>query len=268
MFRIGFYQFHPEFGQVQKNLGLVLNKLSGVDADLLVLPELAFTGYHFKDKSELLEMAEEPSHSSTVDRLADLCRQNNLHLVTGFAEKRNEKVYNSSFLIGPSGIIHIYRKIQLFFREKDYFEPGDIELQIHEVHGVRIGMMICFDWIFPEISRILALKGADVICHPANLVLSYCQDAMVTRCLENNVFAVTTNRFGEDSRPHGELKFTGKSQITAPRGNIIYRARAQKEELYITTIYPEEARDKMITEKNHLMEDRRTEWYHELSLKS
>jgi len=70
---------------------------------------------------------------------------------------------------------------------------------------MRVGMMVCFDWAFPEVARALALKGADLIGHPANLVLTYCQQAMVTRCIENLVFAVTANRYGTEERPHGEL---------------------------------------------------------------
>jgi len=263
--RVGFYQFRPAFGRVHLNRKKVIEKLSTVEADLLVLPELAFTGYNFRDRTEIFPLAENPAASPTIDALAKLCLQKNFFIVSGFAEKQDVLLYNSAVLIGPNGRIHTYRKIQLFFREKDIFTPGDIPLQLQEIKGVRIGMMICFDWIFPEISRSLALQGADIICHPSNLVLSYCQSAMFTRCLENHVFAITANRFGTEKRPDGSLTFTGKSQIVSSKGVLLYRARSQREELVIIEIDPLQARDKKMTEKNDLFTDRRPEMYTELT---
>ena len=77
---------------------------------------------------------------------------------------------------------------------------------INDVNGVKIGMMICFDWVFPEVTRILALQGAQIICQPSNLVLTFCQQTMLARCIENKVFAITANRYGVDKRPQGSLK--------------------------------------------------------------
>ena len=264
MLRVGFYQFRPRFGRVQLNRKKIVEKLSSAEADLLVLPELAFTGYHFQDRAELFPLAEEPANSPTIEALSELCLAKNFFIVSGFAERQGAHLYNSAILIGPNGLIHVYRKIQLFFREKDIFRAGDIPLQVQEIKGTRIGMMICFDWIFPEITRILALLGADIICHPSNLVLSYCQSAMLTRCLENGIFAITANRFGTEKRPCGTLQFTGKSQIIAPKGELLYRARSQREELVIIEIDPAQARKKEMTEKNDLFTDRRPVMYSEL----
>ena len=175
MSKIGFYQFAPEFGQVGRNLARVVSALRTVDADLIVLPELAFTGYYFGDRAELEPLAEDPSDSAIVESLVSLCRERDLYLVTGFAEKHLDKCFNSALLLGPEGLIHVYRKIHLFNTEKNCFDPGDTPFRVNEVRGVRVGMMICFDWIFPEVARILALEGADILCHPANLVLTYCQ---------------------------------------------------------------------------------------------
>ncbi len=261
MLRVGFFQFRPHFGKVERNRNYVLEKLKNVNVGLMVLPELIFTGYHFRDKSELLPLAESLSDSPTLKALSELSSKKNMYLVTGFAEREQNNIYNAALLVGPKGLIHTYRKIQLFNQEKEIFEPGNIPLQVNEVKGVKVGMMVCFDWIFPEITRVLALKGADIICHPANLVLSYCQSAMLTRCLENNIFAITANRFGADKRPHGTLKFTGKSQIVAPKGKLIYRARSQREELYVAEIDPIQARDKKMTEKNDIIIDRRPAMY-------
>jgi predicted amidohydrolase len=264
MLKIGFYQFYPHFGEVKSNLKIVLQKLKNVEADLIVLPELAFTGYHFRDKTELLPLAENPANSRIVGALGKLCLQKNMFIVSGFAEKDGDRLYNSAVLIGPGGLVHTYRKIQLFLNEKNIFQPGNIPLQVQKVKNVNIGIMICFDWIFPEVARSLTLLGADIICHPSNLVLSYCQRSMITRCLENNVFAITCNRYGAERRPHGTLKFTGKSQIVAPRGKLIYRAKSQLEEVFITEINPSLARDKKMTDLNDLIRDRRPEYYKQI----
>ncbi len=265
--KVGFYQFRPLFGKVPQNLLKVTSVLRQADADLVVLPELAFTGYYFRNREEVMALAEDTRDSPVIESLRALCREKRFYIVTGFAEKRLDKCFNSAVLIGPDGLIHTYRKLHLFNQEPEWFDPGDTPLQVNWVEGAHIGIMVCFDWVFPEAARVLALQGADIICHPSNLVLAHCQKVMLSRCLENRVFAITANRFGADKRPHGTLKFTGKSQIADPGGLRIVQAPAQRELLHIMDIDPSMARDKHITPLNDLMENRRPEFYRELTEK-
>ncbi|UCC63733.1 MAG: acyltransferase [Anaerolineae bacterium] len=280
MNRIGFYQFAPQFGQVERNLAQVVAALRDVRDALIVLPELAFTGYSFRDRAEVARLAEDPRRSSTVDALVALCRERDLHLVTGFAERDaggpancsgprlggrpGNRLYNSALLLGPEGLLHVYRKLHLFGREKECFDPGDIPLQVHDVRGLRLGLMVCFDWAFPEVVRSLALQGADVVCHPANLVLNYCQQTMLARCIENGVYALTANRYGIEERPHGVLTFTGQSQVVAPKGKLLYRSPPEGDDLYITEVDVALARDKALTGYNDILADRRPEFYQQL----
>jgi predicted amidohydrolase len=261
MLRVGFYQFRPRFGAIESNCRKVVAALDGIAADLVVLPELAFTGYYFRNRKEALSLAEDPRESATVDALVDLCRTNRLHVVTGFAERAGDGCFNSALLIGPRGVASIYRKLHLFNEEKRWFDPGDAPPPVVRVRGVPLGLMICFDWIFPEVARSLALGGARVLCHPSNLVLDYCQRAMLTRSLENAVFSVTCNRIGADRRPQGTLAFTGRSQIVGPRGDLLHRAPKTRERIHVVEIDPAAARDKKITPRNHLLRDRRPEFY-------
>ena len=261
MLRVGYFQFRPRFGQPRANCDRVLEKLRRVRADLVVLPELCFTGYLFRDRRELAAMAEEPASSEIVSDLIELCRKRDIRLVTGFAEKDGKRLFNSSLLIGPRGIRRTYRKVHLFNDEKKWFDPGDITFEIDRIHGARVGMMICFDWVFPEVVRTLALLGADLVVHPSNLVLDHCQKVMPARAIENGLYTMTVIRFGEDKRPHGSVRFTGRSQVCGPRGEVIHQAPSQKEELFFCKIDPGKARDKMITPKNHLLKDRRPEYY-------
>ncbi|MFT5395314.1 MAG: putative amidohydrolase [Gammaproteobacteria bacterium] len=259
--KVGFYQFRPLFGKLEHNCNKILSVLESSDADLVVLPELALSGYYFKDKAEALKYAVDPENSKIIDEIVNLAKHKNMHLVLGFAEKQGTQCFNSSALISPDGIKHIYRKAHLFNEEKFCFDPGDTPFIVNDVNGVKIGMMICFDWVFPEVTRVLALQGAQIICQPSNLVLTYCQQTMLARCIENKVYAITANRYGVDKRPQGSLKFTGNSQVVAPGGKLLHRAASQRDALFITEIDPDEANNKMITQYNDVLMDRRPELY-------
>ena len=106
-------------------------------------------------------------------------------------------IYKSATLIGPDSMLGIYSKVQLFDREKLFFAPGNLGFPVFNLPFGKIGIMICFDWIYPENARSLMIKGAQLIAHPANLVMPHCPDAIVIRCLENSVFTATADRIGE-----------------------------------------------------------------------
>jgi len=230
-------------------------------ADLYVLPELFNTGYLFSSINELENLAESIPDGETTQRLTHFATQHHCSIVVGVAEKDNTNIFNSAALLGPNGYIATYRKIHLFDEEKRWFTPGNAPFKVYDLGNVKIGIMICFDWIFPESARSLAMLGADIICHPANLVLPHCQDAMVTRCLENGIFAITANRIGSESRADKTLKFTGMSQITSNRGKILARASKDKEEVTVVDFDPTLARSKNITPNNELLTDRRPNLY-------
>jgi len=180
------------------------------------------------------------------------------------AEREGDRIYNSAVLISPQGYVGTYRKIHLFSEEKLWFQPGDHDLDIFDLGCCRIGIMICFDWFFPEVMRILSLKGADVICHCANLVLPFCQDSMKTRCLENHVYAITANRTGQDNRNGKSLHFTGRSQVTGPHADVLYQASPFEDEVAVVDVDISLARDKNLNPFNNLYRDRRVEFYHNL----
>lgn len=258
----GIYQNNPLFGETKKNLEQAINSMESVKADLMVLPELFATGYQFTSISELEGLAEEIPDGPTSDALIGYARNNNLYIVFGIAERDNDKFYNSAALVGPDGLVGLYRKSHLFYEEKLFFTPGDTGFNVYDIGSARVGIMICYDWWFPEAARTLALKGADIICHPANLVLTGCHRAMTTRSLENAVYSVTANRIGAEARGgKPELKFTGKSQIVDPKGEIIISLEGDKEGIANIDIDVERARDKAITSLNDRFDDRRPELY-------
>jgi predicted amidohydrolase len=258
---VGFMQFSPLFGRKEDNVERATNAIRGAKADLLVLPELFSTGYLFLSEEELRRSAENIPDGPTVSKFKELAKEEDTNYVLGIAERAGDKLFNSSVLLTPKGDCFVYRKLHLFDKEKRLFSPGDKELEVFDIGKAKVGMMICFDWIFPEVARTLALKGADVICHPSNLILPYCQDAMITRCVENRVFAITSNRTGTERRGTEEMTFTGCSQIVDPRGQILARAGAEEEKVCVAEINPSWAKEKRVTANNHIFEDRRTNFY-------
>jgi predicted amidohydrolase len=260
--RVGFFQFAPVFGEVKKNLEYAVERLTGSEADLMVLPELFTSGYQFISKQEALDLAEEIPVGPTTSRLVELARDKKMIISAGLPERKGSRCYNSSVLIGPKGFVAVYRKTHLFHEEKLWFSPGDTGFLVHRIGDIRVGMMVCFDWFFPESVRSLALAGADIICHPSNLVLPYCPDAMVIRCLENRVFAVTANRTGAEKRgKKPPLIYIGQSEVVSPKGVILYRAKPDEEDIGIVEINPKEARSKRVNAYNDLFRDRKIKFY-------
>ena len=258
--KIAVAQLAPEFGNIEGNLERVASKIEAEPADLWVFPELVLSGYLFESTEEALALSQEPD-GPEFDGIAGLAGSRGAAVVLGFAERSGDDVFNSSLLITPGGARHVYRKIQLFWGEKSIFEPGDRPPAVHDAAGANVGMMICFDWVFPEVARSLALAGAEVVCHPSNLVLPYCQAAMVTRSIENRVFTVTANRIGTESRRGESLTFTGGSQIVAQDGEIVARASTDREEVLTADVDPALARQKKITPTNDVLADRRPGLY-------
>lgn len=260
--RVGYVQYNPVFGDVARNLDTVVSRLDRADCELMVLPELFASGYQFVSQEEVHALAEPVPGGPTTQRLVDVARRRRMWIVAGLPERAGAACYNSAVVVGPSGFLGCYRKTHLFFEETLFFKPGDTGFQVWDIGPAQIGVMICFDWYYPESSRTLALKGADIICHPSNLVLPDCPDAMPTRCIENRLFAITCNRIGREARGGKEpLTFIGNSEIVTPKGRILHRAPRDQEELTILDIDATEARTKTLTPYNDLLKDRRPSLY-------
>jgi len=259
--KIAAVQINCRLNESERNLRRALQCMDREKADLYVLPELFSTGYLFSSRAEVVQVAEVIPAGETCQSLIAACQKRKCHLVAGLAERAGDKVFNASVLIGPSGHLATYRKIHLFDEEKKWFDPGDRPFAVHDIGAAKIGLMICFDWMFPESMRSLALLGCQIVCHSANLVLPYCQQAITTRCLENGVFCVTANRTGYDQRGTKRLQFTGHSQITGPRGQVLAQASKLLEEVIVVDISPQAADDKWLNSANHLIKDRRLDLY-------
>ena len=266
-------QHHPDYLDVAGNLDRMDETLTdlfdGDGADLVVLPELFASGYYFQNAADCAAVAEPVLGGPTTDFLLKWAVETGATFVAGLPEAEGERRYNSAAVVGPGGLVGCYRKVHLFYREKEVFAPGDRGFPVFDVadrqgNGYRLGVMVCFDWYFPESARALALGGADVIAHPSNLVREDCPRAMPIRALENHVFTVTANRIGEETA-HGEtLRFVGQSRICGPEGDVLAEAGREEEAVLTAEIDPLAARDRQITATNDLFGDRRPETYEAL----
>jgi len=260
--RIGIAQTSPAFGERERNIAEALKLLRQQQADLWVLPEFFATGYQFTSLAEAAHLAEPLPDGPTTKALETFCREQTCFVVAGLPERDGERLFNTCALVGPDGFIASYRKIHLFGDESLYFAAGNRPFAVQDLGSFRVGMMICFDHLFPESARSLALLGADVIVHPANLILpDLAQRTMTIRALENGVYTATANRVGEEARSDTVLRYTGRSQVISPKGEVLARLTPDRVETAVVEIDPTAARSKRITSRNDKHADRRPSLY-------
>jgi predicted amidohydrolase len=260
--RVTLYQFQPVYHDISSNREKIITTIGNLETDLIVLPELALSGYTFSSMDEAFSLSEQvPGETASI--FQRLCDRMGFTLVYGFIERSGEKLYNSAACIRPEEKPVIYRKAHLFNTEKHFFTPGDTPFEPIEACGTTIGVLVCYDHLYPEAARVLARKGARIICHPSNLVLpGTAQLTTRVRSLENRVFWILTNRIGSDPQLHQEdLHFTGLSQITSPTGKILAQAGKNDERIISCTIDPDEAANKQITPANEIFTDLRDDLY-------
>ena len=265
---VGVAQIEPRLGEIDRNLQMIVARLeeaAATGAELLVLPECAVSGYVFESAADAALSAQEVPGPAT-DVLVEACRRLGMYTVCGLLERRDDVLRNCAVLVGPEGLIGRYHKSHLPFLGVDRFvAPGDGPLEPFETPIGRIGIEICYDLRFPEVTRSLALAGADLVAHPTNWPLAARTNAdFITRAraLENRIYLLTSNRIGRE----GSAEFCGWSQIVDPMGTRLAEADATSEALLVCEVDVGEARIKDIIPKPgeyemHLFRDRRPELY-------
>ena len=264
--RVAVAQLEPKLGEKERNLEAILARLeeaAAAGAELIVLPECAIPGYMWDSAEEALPFAEEIPGPST-ETLEEACRRLGMHAVCGLIERVGDVIHNAAVLVGPDGLVGTYRKTHLPFLGVDRFAvPGD-ELAVHDTPIGRIGIEICYDLRFPEATRTLALRGADLIAHPTNFPMAArVQTELITvaRAAENRVFLLTANRVGKERW----AEFCGWSQIVDPYGRRLAEADGTEETLLVSDVDLEQARDKDYVIPGdyelYLFGDRRPELY-------
>lgn len=254
--KIGYVQYSPIIGEKEKNLEIIKRLLNGVSGDLFVLPEMGTTGYPDSTKEKLLKSAEKLD-GFLVTELTKIAKEKNACLVVGLPEVEGENVYNTTVVVGPEGLIASHQKSHLFMEEKKNFSAGKTPPTIFEWKGSKIGVGVCYDYMFPEFWRKMALKGVRLFCNTANFVSEYGFPVMRVRSIENGVFSITTNRVGMD----GEQMYKGGSEIVDNRGHVLSKASDFDEEVEVVDVDLNLADDKVWNKINDLFKDRREELY-------
>ncbi|SLN64250.1 carbon-nitrogen hydrolase family protein [Oceanibacterium hippocampi] len=227
--RVAAGQMHCVPGDVDANLATIeaLAQLAARDGvKLLVVPEMATTGYFIADR---LDGLAEPEDGPTAIRLAAIAKAAGLYLTVGFVLADGGKIYDAQLLFGPEGRrLATYRKAHLFSAEREWFSAGDTPMVVETDIG-RIGLTICYDLLFPEYVRRLVDLGADIILNSTNWITNdfqrdvwgwsgpTVQSLAATRALENGVWLAMASCVG----PEWEFDSIGHSCVVAPSGRIL-----------------------------------------------
>ncbi|EFE64959.1 conserved hypothetical protein [Streptomyces viridosporus ATCC 14672] len=262
-------QIAPRVGRVEENRHRIreaIEEAARRGASIVVLPELANSGYVFQDLEELLSVAE-PLDGATVRQWEELAARLKLVIVGGFAELGSDgRAYNSAVLIDETGIRASYRKAHLWDGEKTWgFTPGDTRPPVVDTPHGRIGMLICYDLEFPEWVRLAALEGAELLCGPVNWPLYPRPEGerpgevirVQANAAVNRMFVAVADRTGTE---RGQ-DWLGGSVIVDADGYPVTELRLGEEAVVTATLDLTEARDKSISDRNDVHADRRPELY-------
>jgi predicted amidohydrolase len=256
-------QIDVQLGNPSINKETILKRIDAVEADLVVFPECANSGYLFSSKAEAIDHAELIPGDFT-DALGAAASKNGRWLAVGLLERLGADLFNTAVLVGPAGELHMYRKTHLPYLGVDRFVTPGEELTTISTPVAKIGMLICYDWRFPEVARCQALQGAEILLGLSN----WPEGAKVTperllpaRAVENRLWIVSSNRVGTE----GGAKYIGMSAIIDPDGNMV-SAPGEQEDVVKREVDPLLSRTKKLVRKKgeyeiDLLGDRRPHLY-------
>jgi predicted amidohydrolase len=238
-----------------------------VGADLVLLPELSDSGYVFSSLVEARSCASPSRENATIDGWLDLARQHNLAVIGGFCELSDDgRLYNSAACVDPSGVRLIYRKMHLWDRESEFFSSGDQLSPICEFMGVKVAVAICYDLEFPELVRLLALQGVEVLAVPTNWPATVTPaDERPIELIKAQASAATNGiwiAIADRGMTERGVSWAGCSTIIAPDGYPETAPLSSEQTgIVVADIEPSRASDKSVTPRNDLFRDRREDVY-------
>ncbi len=244
----------------ERSVAAILDAAKG-GAELVVLPELANSGCDFPSHEHALGLAEELGEPGgpTLRTWRGAVWETGIFVVGGLLEREGDALYNSVVLVGP-GFFGRYRKTHLWDKEKLLYEPGR-DLPVFQTPLCNVGVLVCYDAWFPEAARTLALRGADLLCVPANAPDDWVSEEQrrggltmlnvhaVSHANANRLFVACANRV-EDG-------YLGRSCVIDTTGGVIAFGSATEENLVSAEIGIERSRqEKQLTDRSHAFRDR------------
>lgn len=232
-------QMDAELGNLEKNLARVMaytRQASAMGAQIVAFPELILAGANLDALGARVTELALSRDDEPIQKLARAARDAGVYLLAGFIERRADSgaVYNSLAWCAPNGNVETYAKTHMFTTERKYFSFGQ-QSRVYATEFGKIGMLICYELCFPEVARVLALQGAEVLLAPAAWgTLDELQWPLHvrTRALENLIFMAAVNRAGVEENLH----YIGQSMVVHPLGNMLAHLDTDQEEMIITTI--------------------------------
>lgn len=259
-------QMIPEFGETAKNRATAVKLIrENSGSDLVVIPELATSGYVFKSREEVRAVAE-PADGPTAQAWCDAAADTGVWVVGGFPERAGDRLYNSALVVSPEWIEGVYRKIHLWNQETQWFDSGD-EVSTFETPFGRLGIQICNDIWFPELTTTQAQDGAEIVVLPTNWVPEASGrpgdwttgvHQAVAHANANRVFIACADRAGTERG----ITFEGQSVIISPDGIPLAGPLADSGSHTATGVCDiSQAQEKRLTQNDHVIEDRRPDIY-------
>ncbi|MFC0401280.1 nitrilase family protein [Paraburkholderia rhizosphaerae] len=264
-------QMQPEVGAKSRNVAHAIELIEQAHARgarLIVLPELCNSGYVFESREEAFALSEPLDDGDTIGAWASVAARLNVTLVAGYAERDGDVLYNSAAIIGPRHVLGNYRKLHLWGDENLYFEPGNLGVPVFATPFGRVACAICYDIWFPEVFRLAANGGADILCVPTNWVPMPAQpDGLpvmanllaMTGAHSNGLFVAAADRVGQE---RGQ-PFLGRSVIVDAHGwPVAGPASATEETILLAEVNLADARrHRQLNAFNHVLRDRRPDVY-------
>lgn len=214
--KVGFIQYNVS-KDIEKNYLKIEDEIKKNEADIIALPELSNCGYLFDNKDELKNVANITNEEYKMS-LLNLSKKYKKTIIAGFAELIDDNIYNSALIVSIGKYIGKYQKIHLSDFEKNFFTAGNNN-NVFEVNGIKIGIQICFDLWFPEISRWQILNGADLLIVLGNFGGPTTFEIARIRAIENQTPLLLVNRVGYEKNKLLDASFIGLSSIYDKDGN-------------------------------------------------
>lgn len=260
-------QMDIALAQTEHNKQRILEYAAGTDADLVAFPECSNSGYVFESPEEALPHAETVP-GPFVDELTRVARDKRRCLAVGILENEGGELRNTALFITAQGQVHVYRKSHLPFLGVDRFVVPGGELPLFSTDWGKVGLLICYEWRFPEMARCLALAGADVIVGLSNWpqkAMVYPSHLVPARAAENHLWIVSSNRVGEERG----TTFVGRSAVIGPDGQAAASLDGAKEGAAIAEMDLSIARNKHLVYRPgeyelDLFQDRHPDLYAEI----
>lgn len=264
-------QMKPKVGRKAENLESTLRFIEAAadqGAQLIVLPELSNSGYVFASRAEAFSLAESIPDGPSTQAWLEIAARRSVTIVAGISEREGERLFNSAVVVGPKGLLGTYRKLHLWGDEHLYFEAGDKGLPIFHTDFGRLAVVICYDGWFPEVYRLLAMRGADIVAMPTNWVPmsgqpentpAMANTLAMANAHSNALNIVCANRVGIE---RGQA-FIGQSLIVGAQGwPLAGPASYDKEEILFANINLKSTRQaRSLNAFNHVLRDRRDDIY-------